>query len=500
MVGAALRNRGQTPADAPARPRLGRPLFDQAHGVARPLDLAPIGSRLQRLGPPPVVTPALAASLEPSRPTELAEPPPSLADDGGDARLRLEPEDDPGGFLELPEGAFDDGPSAFGRLAQKIVGNTSPGALSRTKKMQAARLFLLAGQFDDAWRLLSTEQPRTLGSQTTLEAVMAAVASDHPADGLAWLGDVPPDGSARAAYWWARLAQRAGRDDLSRTVFENLSTREPFSYYGILGAARLHDGRHLSNPVLLDGRATRDTSDVPPKSVALVELAGLVRRHAALSQLARALELAQADSLVAAAAELRLAYRYRGGSFDRADELALARIARVLGDEELALRIAPPVGTRQFHRQAWRDLVIAAGARHQIDPDLVWSVMLRESYFHPNASSPAGATGLMQLMPETARAIARELGVQGFKTADLLDPDCSIDFGAFLLSALLRRYDGSVPVALAAYNAGIEPVDSWVAQQRGAEADIFCELIPYPETHRYVRRVLSSLALYQSAL
>jgi len=114
-------------------------------------------------------------------------------------------------------------------------------------------------------------------------------------------------------------------------------------------------------------------------------------------------------------------------------------------------------------------MAIAAARRHSLDPDLVQAVVAVESGFRPDAVSPKGAQGLMQLMPYTARA----LGVK-----DTFDPAANLDGGTRYLRALLARYNGDVSRALAAYNAG----EGAVARHGGVP--------PYPETLAYVRKVL----------
>jgi Transglycosylase SLT domain len=117
-----------------------------------------------------------------------------------------------------------------------------------------------------------------------------------------------------------------------------------------------------------------------------------------------------------------------------------------------------------------RVLASAAARRHGLDPALVLAVIQVESGFRPDAISPKGAQGLMQLMPGTAQA----LGV-----ADPLDPGQNLDGGARHLGALVSRYDGDLTRALAAYNAG----EGAVARHRGVP--------PYQETRRYVKNVLA---------
>jgi hypothetical protein len=114
-------------------------------------------------------------------------------------------------------------------------------------------------------------------------------------------------------------------------------------------------------------------------------------------------------------------------------------------------------------------MAVAAARRHSLDPDLVQAVVAVESGFRPDAVSPKGAQGLMQLMPATARA----LGVM-----DSFDPASNLDGGTRYLRALIQRYDGDLKRALAAYNAG----EGAVARHGGVP--------PYPETMAYVRKVL----------
>jgi hypothetical protein len=132
--------------------------------------------------------------------------------------------------------------------------------------------------------------------------------------------------------------------------------------------------------------------------------------------------------------------------------------------DEVLDEVIPAAGGKDLAAMA-----IAAARRHSLDPDLVQAVVAVESGFRPDAVSPKGAQGLMQLMPYTARA----LGVK-----DSFDPAANLDGGTRYLRALIKRYDGDVTRALAAYNAG----EGAVARHGGVP--------PYPETLAYVRKVL----------
>jgi soluble lytic murein transglycosylase len=132
-----------------------------------------------------------------------------------------------------------------------------------------------------------------------------------------------------------------------------------------------------------------------------------------------------------------------------------------------------------------------------LDPALIAGVIYVESHF-VDQTSHAGATGLMQLMPQTADYIARKSGGTRFVQGDLATPQVNIAYGSWYLRYLMRKYDGNVPVALAAYNAGEGKVDEWwrAAAARGEAFDV-ARHIPFPETRNYVQRVLKAQAQYR---
>lgn len=135
--------------------------------------------------------------------------------------------------------------------------------------------------------------------------------------------------------------------------------------------------------------------------------------------------------------------------------------------------------------------VIRQQAREKgVDPALIAAVIYQESRFR-DQTSQAGARGLMQITPDTARFIARRTGGTRFEIRDLANPDINIRYGSWYLSWLLDHYDGRTPLALAAYNGGIGNVDKWVADAGGPDEFDHVADIPFPETRAYVREVLA---------
>ena len=126
---------------------------------------------------------------------------------------------------------------------------------------------------------------------------------------------------------------------------------------------------------------------------------------------------------------------------------------------------------------------------HDLDPALLAAVVYVESRFDPNATSAAGAVGLMQLLPDTAKGIAARTGGDRFVVADLRDPEINVRYGSWYLDHLRAKY-GDVALALAAYHAGQGSVDHWRAEGLG---------IPLPETRRYVADVQRLRQVYADA-
>jgi soluble lytic murein transglycosylase len=143
-----------------------------------------------------------------------------------------------------------------------------------------------------------------------------------------------------------------------------------------------------------------------------------------------------------------------------------------------------------YPRAHW-EIVTREAARADVDPLLVLAVMREESRFHAGAVSVAGAVGLMQLMPSTARGMDPTVTPDG-----LTDPETSIRLGTTYLARRLRDFGGDVALALAAYNAGAGAARRF-AQFRGADTDEFIERIPFSETRAYVQRVLESYGIYR---
>jgi soluble lytic murein transglycosylase len=138
----------------------------------------------------------------------------------------------------------------------------------------------------------------------------------------------------------------------------------------------------------------------------------------------------------------------------------------------------------------YEQIVRGHADNYHLDPALLAAVIYTESRFRADAESSAGAIGLMQLLPETAKGIAVRTGGKQFVVADLYDPEINVRYGSWYLRHLLDRYDDDERTALAAYHAGQGNVDGWRRAGRG---------IAFPETRAYVDKVIHVRQIYADA-
>jgi len=136
----------------------------------------------------------------------------------------------------------------------------------------------------------------------------------------------------------------------------------------------------------------------------------------------------------------------------------------------------------------------------EIDPAVILAVIMAESSFRPYVQSHAGAQGLMQLMPTTAEWVAQLMGKTDFDPETIWDPEVNIALGSFYLNWLMRRYNGDINLAVAAYNAGQGRVNSWLADPALSLDGRTLDTIPFTETRNYVERVEFNRRMYERIL
>lgn len=295
-----------------------------------------------------------------------------------------------------------------------------------------------------------------------------------------------PISVTRGAYWQARAHEAAGNADEAREFYQE-AARYPVSFYGQLAHQALGNGGLTLREIAADPDLQRERRDATHTARAIKLLHAVGTEDLAvtlLADLGRTLEDAPLlQSFADLAEELG---NHRG-------HLALSRLAVQRG-LPMDLHAYPIRGIPDFP-------IIGPG----VERALVYAIARQESAFDPNAVSPAGARGLMQLMPATARATARRYGVE-FEAERLLgDPVYSAKLGAAHLGELMDDWSGSYALAFAAYNAGPGHVRRWIQRfgdPRKANVDAidWVEKIPFPETRNYVQRVMENLLVYRHRL
>jgi soluble lytic murein transglycosylase len=171
-----------------------------------------------------------------------------------------------------------------------------------------------------------------------------------------------------------------------------------------------------------------------------------------------------------------------GGALVVAALLALPLIRRAESEFGLPLR--------------YQTIIRTQAAQKRLDPALVAAVIYAETKFDAR-TSPAGAEGLMQIEPQTAEYLARVSGGYGFTVSDLWKPSVNIAYGSYDLRLLIDQFHGSVPLALAAYNAGAGNVQQWLETAAARHRRLTVGSIPFPETRDYVQRVLQAQHEYR---
>lgn len=188
------------------------------------------------------------------------------------------------------------------------------------------------------------------------------------------------------------------------------------------------------------------------------------------------------------------------------ERAALGQLALDLGSPNAALKIGKAAATNgDVLPIAYYPITDLADFKSPVPAELALAIARQESEFNPDAQSSVGALGLMQVMPATAKTVARELGISYSSKSLGGDWEYNARIGTAYLADMLERYDGSALLAAAAYNAGPNRADRWIryyGDPRSAKVDAvdWIETIPFRETRNYVMRVNEALFVYRARL
>lgn len=295
---------------------------------------------------------------------------------------------------------------------------------------------------------------------------------------LKWTsGPAPGDegGRERWTYWRARALEATGHGDAARELYESLAGSR--DYYGFLSADRLGLAYSMKPRTLPRDAKTHKQLESTPGIVRARELYLLGRTYAARREWHHVLEnLSNYQMQIAAG----IAANW--GWYDR----AILTMGKAEAYDDLDLRFPLP------YRQELKEYA----ERRQLDLSWVYALVRAESAFMEDARSPAGALGLMQVMPHTGRETAKTIGWHRFQVSQLLNPDTNIPIGTAYLKRMYDRFNHNMILATAAYNAGPAAVARWLPKTGCMQPDIWLEQIPLTETRNYVHRILYYASIY----
>jgi soluble lytic murein transglycosylase len=290
-----------------------------------------------------------------------------------------------------------------------------------------------------------------------------------------------PITQARAFYWRGRAAEAQG-DPVAAQLFYAQAARHQTTFYGQLAAARAGQTKIVlgHDPVVTPAaRAAFEAND----AVAAARLLARIGNHEGFRTFVTGLSETLPDAV---------------------SEAQLVDLAQERGEQELAMRVVRNAAKRGFilPERGYPVRMPPSDVSGAPETAFILGIVRQESSFDPMARSGTGALGMMQLMPATARGVARRSGLGAGR---LEDPDYNMRVGSAFLGQLVDQFSGSYVLAAAAYNAGPGRPNQWTSvcgDPRGSESDPldFVECIPFSETRDYVMRVLEATQVYRARL
>ncbi len=282
-------------------------------------------------------------------------------------------------------------------------------------------------------------------------------------------------------YWLARGYEQLGKTAQARTIYQTLS--QDIDYYGLLAKDKL--GLRLGLNDIGGNQLPNADSALVMSDPHFARAFLLMHNNAKSSYIDR---------------EWNWAVRQARNSGNHNLILHAAKMAHDLGNYPrsiYAMQNSPVRNAALSHPMLYSDAVMGYSRRVGIDPAWAYGIIRQESRFQPAAQSSANAAGLMQIIPGTARQIARSLGES---TGNMSNPDTNIRYGTWFLGDLANKTNGQLAVATASYNAGPNAAKAWLPSYGAMSADQYVEAIPYGETRAYVKHVMENATVYGTAL
>ncbi|MDH5182014.1 MAG: transglycosylase SLT domain-containing protein [Gammaproteobacteria bacterium] len=330
-------------------------------------------------------------------------------------------------------------------------------------------------------RLLKKLRPSTNDNNLQHYYILSALRDEDWKSALDWLGQLSPEEqhNPRWQYWRARSLEALGHLEEARGLY--LLGANDRNYYSFLSADRAGLTYEFANRPIQYSRQDFASLKEEPALLRAGELFFLKRIVQARREWNHALTQMDQVQLLKAA---RLAHEL--GWHDR----AILTLAQAEYWDDLEMRF--PL--------AHQNLVLKHAKNSNINPAWAFAIIRQESAFTADARSHAGALGLMQLMPRTARQVARSLRLKRPRHTDILNIKTNVKLGVRYLKKVHDKFDGNPVLATAAYNAGDYRVKQWIPDNGVIAADVWVELVPFNETRDYLQRVMAYMVIYEKRL
>ncbi len=279
-------------------------------------------------------------------------------------------------------------------------------------------------------------------------------------------------------YWQARAFEKTGNKSKAKAIYKTLSKER--NYYGFLASYRLKTKYQIKNtPLVVSGKNIEKLEKIPG-----------IKRAKELYQMGRFLDArrewnAAMKNMTPEQLKTATVLAQYWNWHDR----SILTNNKTQHKDAIAMRF--PLG--------FKEEVLEAADQEDIDPAWLFAVIRQESAFISDIGSRAGAVGLMQLMPGTAKHVSRTLRVNYDNIYDILNSETNIRFGSHYLKRMYNKYKNPV-LATASYNAGPGNVKKWLKKRNNMAADIWVETIPFKETRNYVKNVMTYTLIYQQQL
>ena len=276
-------------------------------------------------------------------------------------------------------------------------------------------------------------------------------------------------------YWMARALAALGEHETANALYQQLSVKR--NYYGFLACMKLHKKMSFENePATSNLDALQPYKQITDQIKALYLSHQIVDASRLLNDFISELPKHEKSALAYWVAN-HLQWHGKSIYLSTNDEL----------NNQLALRFPLP------HRNAVREYA----ANYQIPQEFIYAIMRQESSFQQDIVSPVGANGLMQVMPATARQVAKRANIPFTDTKQLFSSQKNIHIGTAYLQQLAHQYHKHPILMAAAYNAGPRQVNYWIKNHTPKEMDIWIETLPWRETRNYLKNIFSFYAVYQ---